>query len=310
MSAGIRNRQRGVAVLMAVLVVAVGTVIAVNIMWEATLNIRRTESALAADQGLLYLQGAEAWAADILAQDLADSQEYDHLGEDWATALEPLPIEGGAIVGRLEDLQGRFNLNNLLNPAGEEDELARAQFERLLSMLDLDPQLASIVIDWIDPDTSMHFPTGAEDGTYTGITPPYFAANTSITTPSELMALQGFDRQTYAALAPYVAALPRGTDVNVNTASNLVLASLSDDISLSLADSLIEERGGREFADIDTTFEGLVEADMLRRIDGVTQYFLLTVTVTLGTNQLTMRSVLRRDESGSTRAAFRSLGVE
>jgi hypothetical protein len=79
MSAGRRNRQRGVAVLMAVLVVAVGTVIAVNIMWEATLNIRRTESALAADQGLLYLQGAEAWAADILAQDLADSQEYDHI---------------------------------------------------------------------------------------------------------------------------------------------------------------------------------------------------------------------------------------
>ena len=73
-----------------------------------------------------------------------------------------------------------------------------------------------------------------------GITPPYFAANTAVTTPSELMAVQGFDREAYTALAPYVAALPRGTEVNVNTASNVVLASLSDDISLSLADSLIE----------------------------------------------------------------------
>lgn len=300
----LKQKQRGVAVLMAVLVVAIGTVLAVNIMWEATLNIRRTESALAADQALLYLQGAEAWAGDILAQDLADSQEHDHLGEDWATALQPLPIEGGTIVGRLEDLQGRFNLNNLLDP------LAFAQFERMLRLLDLDPQLAHVVVDWLDSDNTTHFPVGAEDDTYTGITPPYFAANTAITTPSELMAMQGFDRESYTALAPYVAALPRGTDINVNTASNVVLASLSDDISLPVADSLIEERAGVEFPDIDRTFEGLVEADMLSRIDGVTSYFLLTVTVTLGTNQLTMRSVLRRDESGSTRAVFRSLGVE
>src|SRR5690606_19771432 len=102
---GLRKRQRGVAVLMAVLLVAVATILAVNVMWEATLNIRRTESALAADQALLYLQGGEAWAKDILARDLKDSQEYDHLGEEWATALEPLPIEGGTIAGRLEDLQ-------------------------------------------------------------------------------------------------------------------------------------------------------------------------------------------------------------
>lgn len=302
---GLRNNQRGVAVLMAVLVVAVGTILAVNVMWEATLNIRRTESALAADQALLYLQGAEAWAADILAQDLEDSQEHDHLGEDWATALQPLPIEGGSIVGRLEDLQGRFNLNNLGN-----DEIAMQQLQRMLKVLDLDPQLAYAVADWLDDDRDIRFPGGGEDDTYTRRTPPYFAANTAITTPSELMALEGFDRETFAALAPYVAALPRGTDINVNTASNVVLASLSDDISLSLADSLIEERAGVEFPDIDRTFEGLVEPEMLSRIDGVTQYFMLTVTVTLGTNQLTMRSVLRRDESGSTRAMFRTLGVE
>lgn len=301
---GLRKRQRGVAVLMAVLVVAVATILAVNVMWEATLNIRRAESALAADQALLYLQGAEAWVSDILAQDFADSQEHDHLGEDWATALAPLPIEGGTIAGRLEDLQGRFNLNNILDP------ISFAQFERLLRLLDLDPQLANVVLDWLDPDKSMQFPVGGEDDTYTALTPPYFAANTAITTPSELMALRGFDRETYAALAPYVAALPRGTDINVNTASNVVLASLSDDISLTLADSLIEERAGVEFPDIDRTFEGLVEEEMLSRIDGVTQYFLLTVTVTLGTNQLTMRSVLRRDESGSTRTMFRTLGVE
>ena len=44
--------------MVAILIVAVGTIIAVNLLWEATLNIRRTESALATDQGLMYVQGA------------------------------------------------------------------------------------------------------------------------------------------------------------------------------------------------------------------------------------------------------------
>ncbi len=118
-----RGTQRGVAVLTAMLVVAIGTIIAVNLMWQATLDLRRTESALAADQGLMFMQGAEAWAADILRQDQVDSPSSDNLSEPWATQLPPLPVDGGTIIGKLEDLQGRFNLNNLIKADGTENSL-------------------------------------------------------------------------------------------------------------------------------------------------------------------------------------------
>jgi general secretion pathway protein K len=88
------SRQRGVAILTAMLVVALGTIIAVNLMWKASLDLRRTTSALAADQGLMYLQGAEAWAGDILRQDQVDSIDSDHLGEIWAAELPPMPVDG------------------------------------------------------------------------------------------------------------------------------------------------------------------------------------------------------------------------
>lgn len=305
-----RRQQRGVALITAVLVVAIGTMIAVNLMWEGTLDLRRAESALAADQGLLYVQGAEAWAADILRQDLVDSPDSDHLGEVWAVELAPLPVDGGTIMGRLEDLQGRFNLNNLVGADGMESQLARRQFERLLGRLDIDPALAGAVVDWLDPDTELRFPTGGEDVVYSGHDPPYRTANSMITSTSELMAIAGFDKEIYQRLAPYVTVLPRGTKLNVNTASDVVLASLSDDLDLGTAASLVEERGTAEFIDINATFEGLVDADTLQEIDGVSEHFLLTATVTLGSNQLTMRSVLQRDRSGITRALFRSLGVE
>ena len=305
-----RRQQRGVALITAVLVVAIGTMIAVNLMWEGTLDLRRAESALAADQGLLYVQGAEAWAADILRQDLVDSPDADHLGEQWAIELPPLPVDGGTITGRLEDLQARFNLNNLVGADGMEDQLARSQFERLLNHLEIDPGLACAVVDWLDPDTELRFPTGGEDVVYTSQDPPYRTANSMITSTSELMAIAGFDRDTYRRLAPYVTVLPRGTKLNVNTASDVVLASLSDNLDLATAAALVEERANEEFLDIDSTFAGLVEPDTLQEIDGVSEHFLLTATVTLGSNQLTMRSVLQRDRSGITRALFRSLGVE
>ena len=305
-----QRAQRGVALVTAILVVAIGTMIAVNLMWQGTLDLRRAEAALAADQGLMYVQGAEAWAADILRQDLVDSPDADHLGEQWAFELPPLPVDGGTITGKLEDLQGRFNLNNLVGADGMEDQLARRQFERILNTLDTDPALAGAVVDWLDPDTDMRFPTGGEDVAYSDQDPPYRTANSMITSASELMAVAGFDRETYQRLAPYLTVLPRGTKLNVNTASDVLLASLSANIDIASAGALVDERADAEFLDIDATFEGLVEPDTLREIDGVSEHFLLTATVTLGSNQLTMRSVLQRDRSGITRALFRSLGVE
>ncbi|MDH3507244.1 MAG: type II secretion system minor pseudopilin GspK [Gammaproteobacteria bacterium] len=305
----LRNDQRGVAVLTAMLVVALGTMIAVNLMWKASLDQRRTAAALAADQGLLYLQGAEAWAGDILRQDQIDSQT-DHLGEIWAVELAPMPVDGGLISGRIEDLQGRFNLNNLISPQGVEDPLARRQFERLLESLQLDPTLAGVVIDWLDADTEMSFPGGGEDATYSGVDPPYRTPNAIISSSSELMANAGFDRDLFRAVSPYVTALPPGTPLNVNTASVFLLASLSDDIDLAVADGLAQERGTADFTNIDQTFEGLVEADVLGRIDGVSRYFLLTGSIVLGTHQFTMYSLLERDNSGLVRAIFRSLGAQ
>lgn len=304
------GRQRGVALLTAIFVVTVGTVLAVNLMWQATLDQRRTATALATDQALQYGLAAEAWAGDILRQDLVDSFESDHLGELWAAEIPPLPIEGGFIVGQLEDLQGRFNLNNLVTPDGQEDPVMLAQFERLLATLQIDPLLAGNVVDWLDPDAETRFPYGGEDEAYAGSDPQYRTANTIITSPSELMAIAGFDGETFAALAPYVTALPAGTPLNVNTASELLLASLSDDIDPSLAASLVIERNGVDFADVQGTFQGLVSEEILPRIDAVSSHFLLTGTVTIGTTSLTMRSVLQRDESGITRALFRSFRVE
>ena len=85
-------RQRGVAIITALLIVAIATTVSISISTRLQLDVRRTGNVVAGDQAYLYTLAAESWSQRILKQDRKDS-EIDHLGEDWAIELPPLPVE-------------------------------------------------------------------------------------------------------------------------------------------------------------------------------------------------------------------------
>ena len=288
-----KTRQKGVALLTALLLVALVTILTVNLQWDTSLDIRRSENLFQSDQALLYALGAEVWASEILRTDARDSGT-DHTGEDWATPVPTLPIEGGAIRGFLEDMQGRFNLNNLVGRRGQVDEVALEQFERLLTVLELDPALARTTVDWLDRDLEPGFPSGAEDSFYTARIPPYRTANLAITSASELLAIGEMDAASYLILAPHVTALPNGTALNVNTASAPVLRSLSDQISGTVAENLVGERGDQGFDGL-AAFAELVEPEILQSLELSSSFFRLTADVSIGSTRFTLYSLLERN---------------
>ncbi|MEE8463434.1 MAG: type II secretion system minor pseudopilin GspK [Gammaproteobacteria bacterium] len=292
-----KTRQKGVALLTALLLVALVTILTVNLQWDTSLDIRRSQNLFEADQALLYALGAEAWASEILQTDARDS-DTDHTGEDWATPVPTLPIEGGAIRGFLEDMQGRFNLNNLVGRRGQVDEVALEQFERLLTVLKLDPALARITVDWLDHDLEPGFPSGAEDSFYTARIPPYRTANLALTSASELLAIGEMNAASYLILAPYVTALPNGTALNVNTASAPVLRSLSDQISDTVAENLVGERGDQGFDGL-AAFAELVEPEILQSLELSSSFFRLTADVSIGSTRFTLYSLLERNNGQS-----------
>ncbi len=289
-----KTRQKGVALLTTLLLVALVSILTVNLQWDTSLDIRRSNNLFESDQALLYALGAEAWASEILQTDARDSVT-DHTGEDWATPVPTLPIEGGAIRGFLEDMQGRFNLNNLVGRRGQVDEVALEQFERLLTVLKLDPALARITVDWLDRDLEPGFPSGAEDSFYTARIPPYRTANLAITSTSELLAIGEMDADSYRILAPYVTALPNGTALNVNTASATVLRSLSDQISDTVAENLVGERGDQGFDGL-AAFADLVEPGILQSLELSSSFFRLTADVSIGSTRFTLYSLLERND--------------
>jgi general secretion pathway protein K len=290
------------------LITTMATLIATNLAWDNALDVRRTMVLLSRDQAVQIALGAESWVINILHQDLEES-ETDHLGEIWAIELPGLPIEGGEVFGAVQDLQGRFNVNNLIDENGEVDEDSLEQFRRLLVALGLDPRFAGITADWLDADIDAAFPDGAEDPIYTGRIPPYRAANQTLSSVSELAAIDGMDRDTYRILEPHIAALPERTQINVNTATAAVLQSLSDDITSSDVEGLLLERESGGFPDVQTTFSSLVPPEVVNDLDETSQYFQLKVVVRIDTVRMTLYSILLRGPRGDVTPILRGFGA-
>jgi len=301
-------RNRGVALITAMLITALATLVAANLAWDNALDVRRTMVLLNSDQAVQVALGAESWVIGILHQDLQDS-ETDHLGEIWAMQLPGFPIDGGDVTGTIQDLQGRFNINNLIDQNGKIETQSLERFRRLLQALDIDPRFAGIAADWIDLDMEASFPDGAEDAIYTGVLPPYRSANQSLTSASELAALEGMDRQTFNILRPHITALPGRTNINVNTATGAVLLSLDENMSVADVEGLIAERETAGFADIQTAFQSLVTPDVLNTLEEKTSYFRLKVVVRIDTVRVTLYSVLQRGPQGSVTPILRSFGT-
>jgi general secretion pathway protein K len=297
-----------VALITAMLITALATMLAANLAWDNALDLRRTMVLLHRDQAIQVALGAESWVIGILHQDLEDSQT-DHLGEIWAIELPGLPIEGGEVFGAVQDLQGRFNVNNLIDENGEVDDESLEQFRRLLSALGLDPRFAGIAADWLDSDLDALFPDGAEDSIYTGMIPPYRTANQTLTSISELAALEGMDRPTFNALVPHITALPGRTSINANTATGAVLQSLAENITVADVENLISERESGGFADLQNSFASLVTPDVINELDESTRFFQLKVVVQIDTVRITLLSVLQRGPRGDVTPILRSFGT-
>src|SRR5450631_1911691 len=293
-----RRNERGVALIIALVLVALAAILATKLTFDGWLERRRASGVMAAEQAFEFGMGAEALAADVLGQSgqkpkgsaagqssqstpkpqTAQNSSQVTLAQAWAQPTQPLPItpendpEGepiGTLQGQLEDMQGRFNLNNLghvisVNGKIEQDPQPLEQFQRLLIAAGLEAKWAGIARDWIDADDQPGSPDGAEDAVYTAQSPPYRTGNWPMSSPSELMNLPGFGADRYRKIAPYVTALPTATaPINICTAPAFVLESLADDLSGEYSDEvLVNGRKSGCFPD-KTAFQGVVPTTLL-----------------------------------------------
>lgn len=246
---------RGVALIMVLLAMALVVMLAAGMTQHLSVRVYKASHYLTQTQGYSVALGAEALAKQILYQDYQndkkDSAFVDSPEEEWSRYSAVLPLDDGVVEVQIDDLNGRINLNGLVNAAGKVDKVTHDRLVRLLQVLGITSVNVDAMVDWIDDNDQTVSAYGAEDGRYLSKNPPYRAANQPFTSVSELRLLDGMTEDDYQTLAPYVAALPvASSGINVNMASRPVIQSLSPQITAAQADAVLEQRKASRFGTV------------------------------------------------------------
>jgi general secretion pathway protein K len=303
------KRQRGVAIITALLIVTIATTISITISTRLQLDVRRTGNLLAQDQADFYLLAAERWSGRILKQDLENST-YDGLDEDWAIELPPIPVDGGSIQGKLTDLHACININNLRN-SGAIDPVTEQRLQSLFQLYSISTSATQAMTDWMDADLNDTNPGGAEDGYYLNLESPYRVANTTFSSVSELRLVRGFeDSEKFRQLSPHLCAYEAGdSSINVNTADAVVLKSLASGMTDEMVDAIIEQRKDEPFEDINQFFAFQNLGSIITEKKGLSvksSYFKLRTQARIGQANKVMYSIIHRDEQGVVKVLHRT----
>lgn len=226
-SEGPPGPQRGVALLIALVVAALAALLAVGAIDRLSLDTGRSRAILQSEQSFQYAQGMEHLAWRMIREALETGETGRNFDGAWSS---PFEVPGGHVLGRVLDQSGRFNLNALADPEDARRVRAVSQFRRLLTSLDLNPALADELAEWMTANAR------ATDARYASLQPPYGPPGLPLGHVSEIRWLYSMEREAAARLLPHVTALPTPEfRLNVNTASPELLASLSPALDLEQA---------------------------------------------------------------------------
>lgn len=250
------SSQRGVALLTILLLVVSITVVAGAMLASQKIAIRR--SGLLFDQNQL-LQDINAGQQLAVTMIRADDKlnDTDSVQDIWAQPTPPYNLGTHSISIELRDEASRFNINNLYQN-GVVDTTALAIFQRLLTQLNLDAEIAIAILDYQDTDGEVHEDGGNESVVYTSQSNT-IAANTLPNQPfmsiDQLQEIRGVDADVLASLRPYITATPYFVPINVNTASPVLLAALIEGATSEQMQELVAMREKQALTSVDDMWQ-------------------------------------------------------
>ncbi|AWB68685.1 hypothetical protein C2869_20805 [Saccharobesus litoralis] len=249
------SKQRGVALITVLLIVAIVTVIATDMAMRLQMQIKRTDNLYSNEQAYWYALGAEEFVSLLLKESFDEKGGVFNLEQAWAMQDMVFPVENGEISGEIQDLHACFNLNavyrdpkkqknnqnnnsnnqntnsnnqNSNNTTGSPANASqfqvepKVQFMALLEAVSVEnyeaEQIRDALFDWLDPDTNTS-PFGAEDYVYEARIKPHLAANSMMVDASELRMVEGVNKRIMDKIIEHVCIIPDVDEqlINVNT---------------------------------------------------------------------------------------------
>jgi len=195
----------------------------------------------------------------------------------------------------MEDEQSKFNLNSLLD---DKDSVKR--LTRLCDNLEVDPVFIPALLDWIDEDSEVRYPDGAEE-----LYETYRIANRYMVDVSELLLVKNVKPEDYEKLKPYITVLPPTSKLNVNTMSDTVFLMIDEELD---AQAFLDTREEEPFASVQDFIDRLQIPIEENGLSVSSEYFRAYGQVVQADLEYHFDSLIHRDSNGGTTIINRSLG--
>lgn len=295
--------ERGIALLLALLVLTLLVALILEFDAEARREYREAASFRDNFKASMLTRAAVQAARAVLQQDFLrekqTGEKFDGLSDIWAMPIRNYAIGDGLLNAQLTDERGKLNLNDLAANAGDNlQQKAKIQrVKRLFELLQLSPDLVDALLDWVDQD-EIPEPAGAESLYYQSQKPAYRAANRALPALGELRLVKGFTPEIIEKLSRYATVYPPegGAPINLNTADPVVIQSLDQAITQTMAMEVVQGRPFKSKVDLDRigSFQE-IGARIRADYDVKSDYFSARLAITVNETTRTALAILRRD---------------
>jgi general secretion pathway protein K len=262
------KRQRGAALLTAMLTVALVATLASAALWQQWRQVEIEIAERGRSQTAWMMTGAMDWTRLILREDAISAQgaAADHLGEPWALPVQESKLstflsqdqqwrEGDAEVflsGQITDAQSRMNVMNLVED-GQISAPALARFAALFERLGMPLGELQTLARQLQASlqAGMANPSSPNPGT------PGQGPTALMPQQTAQLVWLGLSPGTVAALQAHITVLPEATPVNLNTASAEVLSAVLPGLDLASARQAVTQRQRGHWASLNAAQEAL-----------------------------------------------------
>ena len=337
----VQSGQRGIALIYVLLIFAMITLMASQIVTSLWLHTEKNARYLERVQAKHYAFGAENFVALLLEQDAErdkkNKRQVDHEKEFWNVDTVNYDIDQGDIEITIVDEQSFFNLNWLADggvPGKDQDQpsalmksrqqqsTALSNFgnntnylemlQNLLLSQALDPQLAYKIKDWVDSDQEAA-EAGAEDLFYLYLEQPRRTADMAMASVSELKLIDGVGETELEKLIPLVTVLPRNSKINLNSALPSVIRSISKNLTDGDAQAIIDARGERGIVNMAAlnnfpSLNGKTGLLQAAPVEFSSNFYSVYIKATYRDTSFYMRTLLFRNGEGRVQVAGREIG--
>jgi general secretion pathway protein K len=252
-----KKNENGMVLLLVLVIVVLLTSLVVEFSFSTYVQFRLTETFRDSTKAY-YLAKGGVQAGRMVLQN--DTNDYDAYSETWGQSWDNLEIVDGSVSLRIEDLDGKLNVNRLVTDLGNINTQFKNRFLLFFENLEIDnpEELTDALIDWLDPDSDPQ-PFGAEEDYYLP-EKNYSCKNGKLHTLEELLKVKGFSEEIYKKIKPHLT-VEGSEKINVNTAGPEVLMSLSSEMTEETAAYIVDYRKESPFEKISDVKEvsGLAE---------------------------------------------------